>query len=287
MQTIVDPNLSIIAPGGCNASCKFCFWKDPGDIPSDYIQSLGYHMSTLPSQFHQISITGGEPTASPEFNDILTLIKMYKKKYRKVVLTTNGYKLLDWIPKLLGVVDHVNISRHSIYDRDNEYAFLTDTVPSKNQIADLCGLLGMMGIDVTLSAVLGYGVHTSEDVRNYVKFAKEVGASAVALRRKHGVLKDHPSYIPFNNYIPEVSSCPVCISKRILYKGMPVTWKYSLIEPNEEIEEIYELIIQPDGRLTTDWQGKQEIQFKKSLYEIPASYVDGRANSSCGYSGCK
>ena len=114
-------NLSIIMPGQCNANCNFCFWRSDKE-PQDYIQQLKATLDSMPEEFAQISLTGGEPCISPYFRDVLNVID--KKRYPKVVLTTNGTSLIKQLvcPEF-AKVDHLNISRHHFDDAINNEIF--------------------------------------------------------------------------------------------------------------------------------------------------------------------
>ena len=82
-------NFSIIVPGECNAKCEFCFMKDTGEVSDNYLEELDQLLNSFPKG-HSLSLTGGEPTISLYFADVLELVKKYKHKFTKVVLTTNG-----------------------------------------------------------------------------------------------------------------------------------------------------------------------------------------------------
>lgn len=76
-STINNPNLSIVMPGGCNGNCQFCFWKQTEPC-GNYLEKVNNILKSLPSQFKQLSITGGEPTLSPYLEKVLNLIDREK-----------------------------------------------------------------------------------------------------------------------------------------------------------------------------------------------------------------
>ena len=154
-----SPNFSLVLPGTCNARCSFCFWQEEKEAKlKDFLLNLDRSLKALPLEFKQISITGGEPTLSPLFEDVLALIKQHRNlegsSWNKVVLTTNGHNLKVMMKYLRGVVDHVNISRHAIKDEDNQAIFGTDTVPTAADLYKLTQSLNKRGIDATLNVVL-------------------------------------------------------------------------------------------------------------------------------------
>lgn len=122
MELMVNnPNISLIMPVGCNAKCSFCYWKKSDGITIDRFKFI---CDTLPIIFEQISITGGEPTLD---SNLIEYLKIARKRFKKIVLNTNGFKLMK---EHFKYVDHVNISRHHYDDLINNNIFQTITVPN-------------------------------------------------------------------------------------------------------------------------------------------------------------
>ena len=273
-KTIENPNFSVVVPGGCNAKCNFCFWKNTGkmNIHPKYLERLDYFLEIMPPQFSQISLTGGEPTLSPYFAGILNLIS-HKKRYSHVVLTTNGAKLSDFIENLENAVQHVNLSRHAADDDANAKIFGTKSVPNRKELERLCEELNNIGIDATFNAVLDRGFSSKKDVYNFIEFAKDCGASAVCFREncfkeKHEALESSALEKEFSNVKSKEYGCPVCRSVVQYVKGMRVTWKYSILEPSEAMDRIYEAVYFPDGRLTEDWAGLKSILKNEIITDV-------------------
>ena len=128
------PNLSLMLPGWCNAKCEFCFWERAqlaNKFPQkEYATKVADFLDRLPESFRQISVTGGEPTISPVFDDVISVIASRKNKFNKMVLTTNGINLDQKASIISGVVDHINISRHHYDDELNNKIFKTNTSKS-------------------------------------------------------------------------------------------------------------------------------------------------------------
>jgi len=293
VNTVIDPNFSIIMPTGCNAKCSFCFWK-PKKASRDWSQKLLQTLAKLPEQFWQISITGAEPTS-----DFLLLagtlrkIKRYKHKFPKVVLTTNGYKLAKFLadPKryeLFGqVVNHVNISRHHWKDDKNLLMFNAkpSSIPTQEELGELCSKLNTLGIDVNLNCVLHhfdfafsprsiYGCSSetcnqeASSIHNMLGLVKQVNASSICFRvpSKDDSLtsKHHTEKAFIDKGYKEIShsECPVCSSTTYLIDGVRCTWKYSIPEPVDKMQDlIYEAVFHPNGKLTADWKGECELRF--------------------------
>jgi len=263
-----NPNFTIVLPGSCQAKCNFCFWKRETDEGA-FIKSLKRVLKKLPSNFTQISLSGGEPTLSPVFEEALTLIQKFKKKgkFTKVVLTTNGINLKAH--DLTGI-DHVNISRHHHNDDVNSEVFKTKNVPKFEELIHINEYLNRFGIDVNYNVVL-----TKEndlvEVGAFVEFAKKTGASSLTFRNQYGdygLSKVEQVVIKFWKCKPfTVSTCPVCLTNTYLIKGMKVKFHSSDYEPTEsksfDEREVYELILHPTGDLTRDWEAKKIILKRK------------------------
>jgi len=124
-------NFSIILPGECNAKCQFCFWKRNAAESPMYAQGLRWYLQALGKRITQISITGGEPTISPVFNEVIEVLREFKDI--KIVLTTNGSNLHTKLSVIEGIIQHVNISRHAINDKENNDIFQS-IMPTKDSL---------------------------------------------------------------------------------------------------------------------------------------------------------
>jgi len=268
------PNFSIILPGGCQAHCAFCFWKQKKMGSFDkWINKLIYTLDTLPECFDQISITGGEPTLSPLFHNVLCALSLRKDRWKKIVLTTNGGGILEphnLIQTLKDdkVIDFINISRHHFVDAENQKIFKTKKVPSRD---DLKRIADKIGNKLTFNCV--YSDMSYQFFGEYMKFAEEVGVKTVCFRRTHGSLDMHHVEANVERLYMKIdeSSCPVCRSTFYSFSPtMVCAFKYSLVEPKEAIDGVYELIYQQDGKLTTDWEGMVEVDLIKEEDEKEA-----------------
>ena len=280
--TIMNPNLSIVVPGGCNGKCDFCFWKKSTPC-GNYLEKLNNVLTKLPAQFYQLSLTGGEPTLSPHLESILNLID--KKVFKHTVLTSNGAKLIDFVSQLEGKIDHVNISRHHYKDEINDSIFKSKML-TKEELQHVANELNKVGIDVTFSAVLNENLSTQKDIHNYIQFAKECGASQIFFRKPHGTLEPTEVEKAYESYKSSEYHCPVCRTKNQLIEGIKVAWKASLEEPSKELGgTIYELIINENGDVTKDWEGKMRVNYNKinEKYDKGLYECGGDSGGSCGY----
>lgn len=253
-------NFSVILPGECNAKCSFCFWTRSGMESPMYAQQLGWFLSALGDKVTQVSLTGGEPTLSPVFDDVINVLSLSNKV--KVILTTNGAKLKEKLPALKGVVQHINISRHAVGDEENALIFGGDLIPTKAELADICDVANSMNIDVTINKVVPPEYDDMDEFQEYIAFIKEIGASSLALRKDYSV--NTLDNVPLESNLGRAGikrDCPVCATNSYLYKGVPIHFKMSLEEPSTILPYIYEFIYHPDGNLTEDWAGKLPVEF--------------------------
>jgi pyruvate-formate lyase-activating enzyme len=286
-----NPNFSILLPGGCNAHCSFCF-NDSTDISNEeiplveYVKQLKYTLENMPENFRQISLTGGEPLISPYFSHVISMLALYGEQFRKVVLTTNGTHLINQLPLLSSVVNHINISRHHYDDAFNKQVFKgTYTVDTHDlhRIIDQCG---QHGIDVSLNCVIKE--HTmGAFIERYIKYARELGVRSVNFRRESGTLEPTSVENGYEHYkVISESSCPVCRTKEQLIRGVTVIWSGSLDEPSEHINDVYELIFMPDGNLYRDWKGMKPyvVAPKEVIVDNHSGYFELQ---NTGYADCE
>lgn len=258
------PNFSVIIPGGCPGKCSFCFWKPVQPMgPRLFKDRLIEICEALPECFQQVSITGGEPTCNP---NLITYLKVLRQRFDKIVLNTTCYALgnLD----LDGLVDCVNISRHHHDTRSNR-RIMGNTHLSNLRIQAHIKRFNYVGIPVTLNCVITKKQDKDDHyarvsfIQMYIKQAQKLGASSVCFRMDahDNSLAPGRHELDFKGHraISE-TACPVCRTKTQLIDGMTVHWKASLIEPKELLSEdqIYELILHPDGKLTMDWAGEMQ-----------------------------
>ena len=264
------PNLSIVTPGGCNANCKFCFWEQK-QTPEDYYINLSNSLIKAKKLYlNELSITGGEPTISTYLVEILKAVKMYS--FKKVVLTTNGIQLKDKLPYMKGVVNHINISRHHFSDSKNNLAFGSRLQLSTKQLKSTIEQCNKNGIDVTLNCVIDE-YNDKPFLLDMINFAKKVGATSITFRKDIAFnsleLTERTLFSNYENI--DTSKCPVCRSETIMVSGIYVTFKTAVKEPSDTLEA-YEYIIQQNGELTTDWEGKKVYKEPKRV-ERPMSSV--------------
>ena len=264
-----NPNFSIVVPCGCNAKCNFCFWKAEAAHPK-YLSRLKQVLVVLPSKFRTLSITGGEPTL--DLDALKQILKRTTARaFNKVVMSTNGCNLQEMLhnsTNLSKVIQHLNISRHHWDENINDSIFQSQkqSVPTNSALKEICERSNYFGIDVTLSAVLTEHLTTEDDILHFVDFAKQMGASSVFFRKPHGTLDPSAAEVAFAGHAKRDASCPVCRASSMIIKGMPVTWKASVSEPDQVIakNQIYELVFHANGTLSSDWAQQNPVDYLTS-----------------------
>ena len=257
---VTDPNFSIVLPG-CNAACDFCFAeKYKSCDKSTYLKNLEVTLKNLQKEFFQISITGGEPTIHPWFSDVLDVVSKYRSRYTKVVLTSNGTKLKEHLYKIVGTVDHINLSVHHYNDEQNRKIFKGTYSLSSKDHSDIIDSFGAEGIDVSLSCVIDDDT-TKKFIDKYIDYAKDIGARSIRFRKVNGDNIPVKVESDFEKYkVVWTGSCPVCVSRKRIIKGLDVYWKTSVIEPDTVTNgRIFELIFNPDGYVYSDWKGQHPV----------------------------
>jgi MoaA/NifB/PqqE/SkfB family radical SAM enzyme len=257
-----NPNLSLVLPGPCQAKCDFCFWYQK-KTAKDWMERLEYTLDNLPDCFYQISITGGEPTLSPFLLPVLDAVEKRRNKYKKIVMTTNAIKLYDYVDRVAQVVDHVNISRHHWLQEENEKVFKTKNIPNDLALGVYAGeLKNKLTFNCVIKDI------SVEDMHTYLKYAKDLGVNNICFRQEHGSLNSVTieRYLLGNYAKTGEGGCPVCRSSYFDFDGMNVGIKYSILEPKDVIDGIYELILHADGKLTSDWEAKVEVKLEGAVH---------------------
>jgi MoaA/NifB/PqqE/SkfB family radical SAM enzyme len=271
LETIENPNFSIILPQPCLCACSFCFKNKLTKInEKTYFKGLKDILYNLPDNFNQVSITGGEPTLSPHLNKILGILKD-APKIKKVILTTNGLSNNFFNLKNFNVVTAVNISRHHYDDEINQGVFKNKDIPNTFALQEIIVECNKRGKPVMLNCVLTDNLlKNKDDIFTFLEYAKNVNASGVCFRKVQTTKSNlNPSALEKamqNDYkVTGESRCPVCVSRYQIIEGMYINWKASFIEPSRKWDKIYELIYHSNEKLTADWSGQYLINIKDGV----------------------
>lgn len=186
-------SVKIVVPCFCQAHCPFCFNKLTTETQEhDYMKfftnlkvSLDNLFATVTNRKISLDITGNEPTFNVGiFRHLMAVLREYKDRTERIVLTTNGFNLAEVLNDMAGVVDIVNISLHH-YDaevRKNEI-FRTGYIPNNRELAELIHFGNELGITFTAVAVL-YKKFEDMEVfyHNFMAFALQTGFKDVRFR---------------------------------------------------------------------------------------------------------
>ncbi len=280
----LEPNLTVILPGRCQARCPFCVEPESKQqaLSEVWLQSFQRLIEDeLPPVFKVLTLSGGEPSLSPVFPDLLRFLVAHRAsgRLKRVVLTTNGCsKPLEANLELLGrAVTHINISRHAVEDGANTTIFKTDQVPSHAGLANLITRANQAGLPVNLNCVhsskhafgrridnLSRGELRAEAMR-FVRFARELGASSVVFRNDHRVERlegvDELEEALSDYATIHRASCDSCRVAGKFIQGLPVNFKRSVYEPCRKhyAMELYELIFHSDASLCRDWSRQHPL----------------------------
>lgn len=262
-----DPNFSIVMQGGCNAACPFCFNKGQSSFtPAPmgyYLSELQRVLKTLPEQFYQISITGGEPLLSPRIIPVLGVLMPFKDKYHNILLTTNGTGLIEHRDMIAAVVDHINLSRHHWDEKENQRIFGGTYSLMDKDIKEIIRQYSKDGIDISVNCVINDETQRGV-IETYVDWARNMGFMAVRFRKENGDITPTPVEASYSEHkVVWNGKCPVCRTKLQYINGMQVFWKSSTLEPSDTItDEVFEVVFQPDGNTYLDWMGKKPIDIR-------------------------
>ena len=254
-----EPNFSIITPGGCNSKCAFC--TDPMNYKAsdDYLVNLGTALINKPSALNRVSITGGEPTVSPLLGDIMLLSRLW---FDKVVLTTNGTKLLHHAEKMSRCIDHLNVSRHGIGYDANVGVFKQKNIPTDAALSEAIQVFLSNGVDINFNHVYGPQdtYMTREYVLRYIEYVKKLGGTSISFRYDQNINSLDNTAIEteflYTNEIVREGKCAVCRNFAMIIEDFTVVWKSSFANPEKWMKdgEIYEYVYHTDGVLRTGWE---------------------------------
>jgi molybdenum cofactor biosynthesis enzyme MoaA len=157
-------------------------------------------------------------------------VKM-SRRFDKVVLTTNGSRLLQHLDVIKRTVNHLNVSRHAIGYEANTRVFGTRAIISDADLGAAAFELNKAGIDVNLNHVYGKDSSlTVQYVLDFIEYARSVGATSVSFRYDQNENSLEPTYLEnlFSEWkATHAGGCPVCRNHTVLVGGFPVVFKAS------------------------------------------------------------
>jgi MoaA/NifB/PqqE/SkfB family radical SAM enzyme len=235
--------LYIIPVGSrCNASCKFCITNLRSTPKKEFLDISDLKRTLSQNLFKKIEITGGgEPLLHPKINEIISLCTLHAPTQ----LYTNG--------KLINLLRKNNL----------RFLCLSRAHHNDNQNKEIMGIsypiqkVRELDIPLKLSLLLHKsGINDAPGVRDYIKWAKKIGATEVVVRQ----LFDQE----FSNKNSEFVSTKNLFSQLKIKNdgskgGNPIFYLNDIKVEFEYIScscENQNPILHSDGKLTKDWNSR-------------------------------
>ncbi len=283
-------NLYIDLGYKCNGNCNFCITRTKERYSEKRKTNLEKQLKSLKrisGLYHSVEFVGGEPLLySDNIRKMLDIIECKKK-----VIVTNGirtewYNSIDMLKKF----DHIDISRHSVDDYENQKIIKSDNLLSledfKNMDSDL---KEKIRINITC---FKYGIDSVEKIEKFVNVFKSFGIKQFMFANLTNLKKDsfHDEYLvqfTNNNRLSDKEFDDfqqILINKgynlikeiigyshfvKILEKdGIVLVFKSNsevnsaktLINYYNENKYILELVLAPNGDIYIDWSYSQKLE---------------------------
>lgn len=233
-------SIKIVIPAGCNAKCEFCFnqlQKDTRMVKKEIFlanlsQNLDYVLTTLKELDRDdisLDITGNETTFDVNLlKATLRIVSEYKNRVKRVVLTTNGFKLKEIVDFLSNeMLDYVNISSHHYDFKRRKLIFKTDTIPDDETIKYCTSILEENGIKTTSVVVLYKKLDEPfmDFMNKFSKWSVECGFSGIRVRSNfttdNAFIREYFENTSFENVVSE-SEVAGLYTKNIVMNNIPV-----------------------------------------------------------------
>ena len=304
-------NLSIFLDDYCNADCKFCvaqlryenqgmiYKKKKIDDDEEYYRRLDEILTKIEPLNVSVSLTGGEPTASPKLIKVLELLE--KHHIRKRTITTNGSMLLNEIngKKIIDYLidyhmDHLNISKtHYDEEINKKIMHYSKGYCSNEDLEKIIPYALSKGLRPRLSCLLlKDGIHTIDDIANYISFYEKYGIDNVIFRelmdydektmsniekmlyckcnkiRLNDVwpkLEKDKRFKKYKNLLGYYYYVEMYYYNDVVVCSESADLKVQSKEKGEHENIVYEMVIHPNGNLCGSWVDNEDIlmEYKK------------------------
>lgn len=194
----VNPNamLTINCTAQCNAKCFFCYNNLSFMCPGSYVNAADPELHRAldfakRAGLKTVALSGGEPTLNPA--GLIALVAAVKKYDFPVIrLHTNGYYLNEpvtvdgqtlplWHHLAGAGIGDISVSVADYRPQQNLDIMKLDTL---SRLAETLPAMTRNGMAIRLSCYLcDAGIHTPEEIGNYLCFARENGIRAVIFRK--------------------------------------------------------------------------------------------------------
>jgi len=201
----VNPSLRLYIKltDACNADCLFCANKESRDFGNLDFKKLEFVIKYLLDKklLHGISITGGEPMINPDKMSILLNLIYSIDPTMEVAISTNGYKLREFLNmEHVNKLESIHISRHHYDDEINYSIFGTRDVASTSDVIALQeGLDDKRIININTLVMKGY-IEDLREIKKMLNYVGDVGVyknGFVSLMKCNQFSRDH--FINFND----------------------------------------------------------------------------------------
>lgn len=255
----------------CNAKCDFCVEQNckRKENPLNALKNIDKMLNEMSKNniLFSVSVTGGEPTLFPYFNELCNILKKHPIKF--LTMNTNGYGLRKFYKEIDEIFDFVNISRHSCTDDVNDKIFNTQviTVKGLKEIKDLYN-----HTKFRIQCVLGNEINSISDVEKFIKtysFADDFSFRKLMTVNEEFGLRYNPKdkqyfkllKYAFDNWEFKEQNIQDYYVYEIYNNGkFDITFSYSNMKllrniEKEEADNIYrEFICHPDGTVSGSWK---------------------------------
>lgn len=271
--TTGNPTVSVMIPWDCKNNCPFCVSKKEYQTYEMNVDRVRNSLDKMlrNNYWCDVVFTGGEPLANlSELNNLLNIVKIKQadnKSRHHVYINTSlppsstaeFGRLCSWLKENESYIDGLNISHHL-----KNWTHTTDDFDEKLEILNEL-------TSVRLNCVL-YGNPTRVEIVDYInKYAYNYNYK-IQFRKDYTTVTeenlyqfDSDRYYRLFKELSEEVKCPnVKIEGsnfRWNYRFLPncsyhVTLPYSTMEvmhEGEYYQHINDIIIRPNGDITTDW----------------------------------
>lgn len=276
-------SVKVVLPCYCQAHCPFCFNKETistqehkyDKFLDNLPRSLDLIVNNIIDRPITLDITGNEPTFNIDlFSKFMKIIKKYKNKFSKIVLTTNGFHLEECLEDMIGVIDIINISVHHYDYMIRQSIFKTKYIPSDEDLKRIIGKLKINNINCTSVVVLYKKFENFKDFYNkFMEWSINLGFKDTRMRSNFCSSTEFVDEIFNTKMDNETTNKVAALTTKIIkdkktkfvtyiLKGVPDLTKYVLGA---------ELVIDDDGTCYIDYNKRYmvddlNIKYFNNLY---------------------
>lgn len=288
----------------CDARCSFCIENSSRYDSEDadkFIRSMKKLVRQMKDQgqFRTLSVTGGEPTMFPRFQEVVDFANKVKPMLFSV--NSNGYHM-NRINK--GTFNGwLNLSKHAIHDKYifyRGYNIGTEDMRKfkRDQPNGYLRLQSVLGIKGGLETLADIEVF----VEHYATVADNFSFRSLIIESDHGktpeIFTRFRNFLFDNGWIKSQSIQDYYVYEEYDWNGIDVTLSWSnmfLLKQYNETRRnnnfLEEIIVHPDGKITGSWNKKSLIIYNPNATSKCATccwHNNGcrYERSGCGGGGC-